>query len=61
MKRKKTKPRLVIDGRHVITVEEILGKPKDPCPHYDPVFVNDGSGNGWYVYPDGVWSYVYFR
>jgi len=59
-KRKKQK------GKGFISVEEWLGNEYVDFSYLDhpadkPVFINDGSGNGWFLYNDGVMHYCYFR
>lgn len=45
--------------RRIVTVNEFLG-PIKVVPQ-KPQWINDGSGNGWYVYPDGTITHVYVK
>ena len=64
-KHKKRKPNYikVVDGREIVDLDKFLGPIDFSYLFHEankPVFINDGSGNGWYFSAAG-WSYVYFR
>lgn len=45
-------------NNQIIDADEFLG-PIDLLPDDNPIWVDDGSGNGWWIYSDGEAHYCY--